>query len=70
MHAPPFSIGIFLAVALFEACVNVMYMANRSAQAASGGASFPPLMKVGFALHGLPRVTVFGRVAGREASKV
>ena len=23
----------------------------------------------GFALHGLPRVTVFGRVAGREASR-
>jgi succinate dehydrogenase/fumarate reductase flavoprotein subunit len=23
----------------------------------------------GFALHGLPRVTVFGRIAGREAAK-
>jgi succinate dehydrogenase/fumarate reductase flavoprotein subunit len=24
----------------------------------------------GFALHGLPRVTVFGRIAGREAARI
>jgi hypothetical protein len=31
-----FPFGLFLAVALFEALVNVLYMANRSAQAAAG----------------------------------
>ena len=50
----PFALAVFLTVALFEALVNVLYMANRSAQAASAGAaSMPPMMKLGFALHGM-----------------
>jgi len=49
-----FPIGLFLAVALFEALVNVLYMANRSAQAASG--AHEPLstgMKLFYAGHGI-----------------
>jgi hypothetical protein len=49
-----FPFAVFLAVALFEALVNVMYMANRSAQAAAPGApAIPMAMKLGFALHGI-----------------
>lgn len=49
-----FPFAVFLAVALFEALVNVMYMANRSAQAAAAGApAMPMAMKLGFALHGI-----------------
>ena len=49
-----FPLGIFLAVALFEALVNVMYMANRAAQAAAGGAgTIAPAMKIFFAAHGM-----------------
>jgi hypothetical protein len=50
----PFPLGVFLAVALFEALVNVLYMANRAAQAATPGApSMPTGMKIAFALHGM-----------------
>ena len=50
----PFPLGVFLAVALFEALVNVLYMANRAAQAATPGApSMPMGMKIAFALHGM-----------------
>jgi uncharacterized membrane protein len=49
-----FPFAVFLAVALFEALVNVMYMANRSAQAAAPGApAMPMVMRLGFALHGI-----------------
>ena len=48
-----FPLGAFLAVALFEALVNVLYMANRAAQAATGAHAVAPGMKVLFAAHGL-----------------
>jgi hypothetical protein len=50
----PFPLAVFLTVALFEALVNVLYMANRAAQAASPGAATMPVgMKIAFALHGM-----------------
>ena len=48
-----FPLGLFLAIALFEALVNVMYMASRTAHAASGAESIAPGMRLGFALHGM-----------------
>ena len=48
-----FPLGLFLAVALFEAFVNVFYMATRTAQAASGGSDLAIGMKIAFAAHGL-----------------
>ena len=49
----PFSLPVFLTVALFEALVNVLYMANRSAKAASGGEAISTAMKITFAAHGM-----------------
>jgi hypothetical protein len=54
----PFPFAVFLGVALFEATVNVMYMANRAAEASAPGAAaaaaaMAPWMKIGFALHGI-----------------
>jgi len=48
-----FSLAIFLAVVLFEAFVNVTYMASRAAQAASGAEPVSTGLKVFFAAHGL-----------------
>lgn len=48
----PFPLGAFLAVALFEALVNVLYMANRAASAAAGVEPVARGMKLAFALHG------------------
>jgi hypothetical protein len=51
-----FPFAVFLAVALFEGLVNVMYMANRASQASAahaGAPALPPAMKLGFAVHGL-----------------
>jgi hypothetical protein len=41
----PFPLGLFLAVALFEALVNVLYMANRASQAAIGHEALSTGMK-------------------------
>ncbi|MFI5370685.1 MAG: hypothetical protein ACHQ52_03935 [Candidatus Eisenbacteria bacterium] len=50
----PFPLAVFLVVALFEALVNVMYMANRAAQASTPGAvHLSGGMKLAFALHGM-----------------
>lgn len=51
----PFPFALFIGVALFEALVNVMYMANRSAAAAapSSGETLSTAMKIGYAAHGL-----------------
>ena len=51
----PFPFALFLAVALFEALVNVMYMANRSAAAAAPDAAhqLSTGMKIFYASHGL-----------------
>ena len=50
-----FPFALFLGVALFEALVNVLYMANRSAAAAAPDAAVPlsTAMKIGYASHGL-----------------
>jgi nitroreductase len=51
----PFPFALFLVVSLFEALVNVMYMANRSA-AASAPATTEVLssaMRITYAAHGL-----------------
>ena len=49
----PFPLGLFLAVALFEAFVNVLYMATRAARAAAGAEPIGTGMKIAFAAHGL-----------------
>jgi hypothetical protein len=49
----PFPLGVFLTVALFEAMVNVMYMATRSSAAAQAASGMAPSMKLFFALHGM-----------------
>ena len=51
----PFPFALFITVALFEALVNVMYMANRSAAAAAPGSgeALSTAMKIGYAAHGL-----------------
>ena len=49
----PFPLGLFLGVAVFEAFVNVLYMANRSARAASGADAISAGMKIAFAAHGM-----------------
>jgi hypothetical protein len=50
-----FSLAIFLGVALFEAFVNVLYMANRAAQASTGAPAHAvdPGLRVFFAVHGI-----------------
>lgn len=48
-----FPLAAFLAVALFEALVNVMYMANRSAQAAQGTHELSAGLKLFYAGHGI-----------------
>lgn len=51
----PFPFALFLTVSLFEAMVNVMYMANRSAAASAPGSgeALSTPMKIAFAAHGL-----------------
>src|SRR5262249_23424185 len=49
----PFPIGLFLAVAVFEAFVNVLYMATKAARAAAGAEVVGTGMKIAFAAHGL-----------------
>jgi uncharacterized membrane protein YozB (DUF420 family) len=48
-----FPLALLLAVALFEAFVNVVYMANRASRAATGADAISPGMKVFFAAHGM-----------------
>jgi len=52
-----FPFALFITVVLFEALVNVLYMANRAASAAAaapGSAeALPTAMKLGFAAHGI-----------------
>jgi hypothetical protein len=49
----PFPLGLFLAVAVFEAFVNVLYMATRTARVATGTDTISTGMKIAFAAHGL-----------------
>jgi hypothetical protein len=48
----PFPGLVLLGIVLFEASVNVLYMANRAAQAASGADPVSDTMKLFYALHG------------------
>jgi hypothetical protein len=48
-----FPLMLFLGVALFEALVNVLYMANRASQAAIGAHVVSPALRAAFAAHGL-----------------
>jgi hypothetical protein len=49
----PFPLPLFIGVALFEAFVNVVYMANRASRASAGADAIPPTMKLFFAAHGM-----------------
>jgi len=57
----PFPFALFLTVSLFEALVNVMYMANRSAAATAPGAKevLTTGMKIAYAGHGLLSLLVY-----------
>jgi uncharacterized membrane protein YozB (DUF420 family) len=59
----PFPFALFLTVALFEALVNVMYMANRSAAAAAAAPGHAEAlstgMKIFYASHGLVSLGAF-----------
>ena len=48
-----FSLPLFLAVVLFEALVNVLYMSTRAAQASTPASPLSPGMRVFFAAHGM-----------------
>jgi hypothetical protein len=54
-----FPLPLFLAVVLFEAFVNVMYMAMRAAQASTGVHPIAPGMRVFFAVHGMVSLLAF-----------
>ena len=57
----PFPLGLFLAVAVFEAFVNVLYMSQRASQAAAGstGHTMSAAMRLFFALHGMVSLLAF-----------
>ena len=58
----PFPLAVFIVVALFEAFVNVMYMATKAARlsgAATGGDALTPGMRLFFAGHGLLSLLVY-----------
>ena len=55
----PFPFALFISVALFEALVNVLYMANRASRAASGVDVVAGWMKAMFAAHGLLSLFAF-----------
>ena len=55
----PFPGPLFLGVVLFEAFVNVLYMANRASQAASGADPISQGMKLFYALHGTLSLLAF-----------
>ena len=56
-----FAFPIFLAVVLFEAFVNVLYMSQRASQAAAGstGHTMSAAMRLFFALHGMVSLLAF-----------
>jgi len=56
-----FAFPIFLAVVLFEAFVNVLYMSQRASQAAAGGTghAMSGAMRLFFALHGMVSLLAF-----------
>jgi len=48
-----FPLGLFLGVALFEALVNVAYMANRTARGGQRVEAVSSGMRLAFAAHGM-----------------
>lgn len=58
-HRRTFPLPLFLALVLFEALVNVLYMAQRAAHAASGAEAVPTNMKIFFAAHGIISLAAF-----------
>ena len=56
-----FAFPVFLAVVLFEAFVNVLYMSQRASQAAAGapGHEMSSTMRLFFALHGMISLLAF-----------
>ena len=48
-----FPLALFLGVALFEALVNVVYMAGRASRAATGADPISTGMKIFYAAHGM-----------------
>ncbi|MGH7730429.1 MAG: hypothetical protein ACRENJ_04180 [Candidatus Eiseniibacteriota bacterium] len=54
-----FPLPLFLGIALFEALVNVVYMAGRASRAATGIDAISPAMKAFFAAHGLLSLLAF-----------
>ena len=48
-----FALWAFLAVAIFEAFVNVLYMASRTSQAAGASVALSPGMRAFYAGHGV-----------------
>lgn len=55
----PFPLPLFIGVALFEALVNVLYMATRSARSASGAEPLAPWLKMFFAAHGMVSLVAY-----------
>ncbi len=55
----PFPLPLFIGVALFEAFVNVVYMANRASRASTGADVISPAMKIFFAAHGMISLLAF-----------
>ena len=55
----PFPLPLFIAVALFEAMVNVAYMATRASRASAGAETLSPAMKIMFAAHGMLSLLAF-----------
>ena len=54
-----FPFGLFLGLVLFEALVNVLYMANRASRAATGADEIATGMRVFFAAHGILSLLAF-----------
>jgi uncharacterized membrane protein YozB (DUF420 family) len=54
-----FPLTLFLAVVLFEALVNVLYMAGRASAAAAGHDAVSTGMKVFYAAHGILSLAAF-----------
>ena len=55
----PFPLPLFIAVALFEAMVNVAYMATRASRASAGADTMSATMKIMFAAHGMLSLLAF-----------
>jgi hypothetical protein len=55
----PFPLPLFVAVALFEALVNVVYMATRASRASTGVDTISAGMKILFAAHGMLSLLAF-----------